>query len=393
MNLNALIPLAALAAYAVLLIVIWRHRPRNRVKRAFAVYLLAMTIWSLGSFLLHANPPIQTPFFWWVILSGGALAMPVLFFYFTQVFLEIERRRFWLYVGAGAYLALLLAIVSGKVATAVSVAADGSAHIEYSALVAATPISWFFFIGFSVFDLVRQYRKTRNIKRRNKIRYPLLGVGAVILGVFANLTPLQPYPVDIAANLVSALLIGYAIVRHELFDLALLGRRSLAYATLTGAAAASYLALILVFERLVHDIPPPLSALDVALAILLTGLMAVLIRPILDGTKGRLDRLFFRERYDALQMVQRLGQQIAATLDRDRVLALLFAELSATLHVSRMAMLLKDPETGAFTLAARQDVPLQQTDLHWRPDHPVVRRSHRAGPTARRAVRTPLHQG
>jgi len=58
---NVLVPLAASLAYGVLLFVVLRHRASSKINQAFALYLLAMTIWSLGSALVHRRHSTWAP--------------------------------------------------------------------------------------------------------------------------------------------------------------------------------------------------------------------------------------------------------------------------------------------------------------------------------------------
>ena len=354
MTLNVLIPLVALIAYCALLIVVIGYRPYSTVYRSFGLYLLAMVVWSFGSFMLHANLPVQTPLFWLKVMSVGTQAMPVAFFYFTQTFLSKKPRRTWIYGGLGIYAVLVSASWSSLIIKDAVVLDDGGVDFALTYLAVFPFLNWFCFNGFSAVGLARAYRGTRDPHLRKKIRYPLLGIGVVLLGVLGNFSPLGSYPVDIAANLINACLITYAIVRHELLDLNFLVRKSLSYATLTGALAASYLVLLVLFDLIFHRTLdyPTVYAVLISLAVVVP--MSMTVGALYTQVGIRVDRLFFRERYDGLRMVRELTDQLATTLDLDTVAAALLDRVGATLHIQTMGLLLHTDTTGGVLAESKQ---------------------------------------
>ena len=348
---HALVPLVASLAYGVLLSVVLRQRSGSRLNQAFALYLLAMTVWSLGSALLHADIP-PAPLFWNKIMGIAGGAMPILFFYFVQVFVRnVEKRKRWLYVGLALYVVFVTADIMGLIVKSGYVV-NGVFHYEFGPAIALVAVNWYFFVGFSIFDLVRQYMRTKDEIQRNRIRYVLLGISLVVLGTFTNFTPLGKYPVDITANLVNALLITYTIVRYELLDFNFVIRKALAQVGLAGLVVSTYLAPILIYELLVQRSAADLYPLSVIFSLAIAVAVAISIRALLGRIETRVDRLFFRERYDAYRMVQELGQQMANTLNFDGLVSMLLERVAETLHPKGMGLLIKEEATGEFYLTA-----------------------------------------
>ena len=376
---NVLIPLVASVAYGALMYVVMRQYAGSKINQAFALYLLAMTVWSLGSFIMHAGFPAGTPLFWNKVMSLGSGAMPLLFFYFVQVFLgTVKERKRWLYVGLASYIVLEIANVMGAIVESGYVI-NGVFHFEFGSAIYFVAADLYFFIGFSISDLVRQYRMIKDKIQRNRIRYALIGISVVVLGTFTNFTPLSKYPVDIAANLINALLITYTIVRYELLDLTLVIRKALAQAVLTGSVVGTYLAPILIYELLAQRSAADLHLLPVLVSLVIAVAMAVSVRALQGRIETRVDRLFFRERYDAYRMIQELSQQMANMLDLDGLVSMLLERVTETLHPKGVGLLLKEEATGEFYLTAGTGLYESRGDLRWRADHPISRWLSREG--------------
>ena len=208
-----------------------------------------------------------------------------------------------------------------------------------------------------------------------------MGISVVVLGTLTNFTPLGKYPVDIAANLVNALLITYTIVRYELLDFNFVIRKALAEVGLTGIMVSTYLVPILIYELVAPRIAADLYPLSVIFSLAIAVAMAISVRALLGRIEARVDRLFFRERYDAYRMVQELGEQMANTLNFDGLVSMLLERVAETLHPKGVGLLIKEEATGEFHLTAGRGLYEPRGDVRWRPDHPISRWLGREGKT------------
>ncbi len=180
------------------------------------------------------------------------MAMPLAFFGFVQAFLMKERKT-WLYVGVIGYTLLQVMNVLGLIVTSATVE-NGLLNNEYGIGVNFASISWVFFIGFSSVDLALEYRKAKDALYRNRLKYLVLVILAIFCGTLTNLTFLKSYPGDVAFNIISALLITYAILRHRLLDITIVLRKGLLYSIPSLLIVASYYLVTFLALTIFHSI-------------------------------------------------------------------------------------------------------------------------------------------
>src|SRR5947207_10512605 len=92
-------------------------------------------------------------------------------------------------------------------------------------------------------------------------------------------------------------------------------RRGAYYLLLTGAVGAAYLAAAVLFQVV-------LQAHSRAFPVFFTLAVLVLFNPLRTRLQAFIDRVFFRTRYDGAQVLAAVGAELAATLKRERIVAL-----------------------------------------------------------------------
>ena len=142
----------------------------------------------------------------------------------------------------------------------------------------------------------------------------------------------------------------YAVLHHRVLDVKLLARRALHYtmarASAIALATAPLAALALYLyqnrERSLAELFSGTRLLLLLTAALTGGAALRYRRPLLDAV----DRRFFREQYDARQILTLLVDRIRATGDAASLASLIAREIDLAFHLEGIGLLVLDPRSG-----------------------------------------------
>ncbi len=352
--------------YCALLLIVIRRDIRRRLRLFFGLYLASMIIWSFSAFMIFSGIELFDILTWNRVLIVGSMAMPLAFFGFVQAFLMKERKT-WLIVGVIGYVVLQILNLMGLIVVNAHVA-NGLLINNYGDGVILASCQWVFFIGFSSIDLAIEYRKSKDALYRNRLRYLVLVILAIFCGTLTNLW-WGSYPGDVAFNIIAALLITYAILRHRLLDITIVLRKGLLYSIPTLLIVGSYYLVTFLALTFFHST----TVIEVFLISLVVAVItAFIVVPLRDRTQNWIDRLFFREKYNASLMLQRMSQNAAYFLDLHKLAEMILDEVTLTLHIKRAAFFVRSQESRDFVLMAHRGQELSAA-VTLESDNPVVK--------------------
>jgi hypothetical protein len=201
------------------------------------------------------------------------------------------------------------------------------------------------FIG-GLAALVVRYRRS-NAHDRAQLRWIALG-GAVFLAVYLVTLPLASIlglpegsagadaitSVSQAAFGALPISIGYAVLKHRLYDIDAVVSRTLGYAVLTATLVGTYLGLVLLLQLVLS----PSSDLAVAGS---TLAVAALFRPLRHRIQALVDRRFYRRRYDAARTLERFGGRLRDEVDLNSLAVELRAVVAETMQPAHVSVWLR----------------------------------------------------
>jgi signal transduction histidine kinase len=204
-----------------------------------------------------------------------------------------------------------------------------------------------------------RFRRSRGIEREQLKWLAYAGVitilGGIASGVLYLLWPTDPmfYELSIiitqAAMGVIAVAAGIAILRYRLYNIDLLINRTLVYGALTAGVIGSYLVLVGSLSVLFQ------SSGNFVLALLATGVVALLVQPLRARLQRGVNRLMYGERDDPYAVLSHLSQQLKTTLAPTAVLPSIAEAVAQTLKLPYVALALK--QGNALELAAAYGLP------------------------------------
>jgi PAS domain S-box-containing protein len=161
------------------------------------------------------------------------------------------------------------------------------------------------------------------------------------------LTPAMKY--SVLSLVFLPLTFGYAIFRYRLMDVDLIFKRGMAYTLAAAAIAGAYFGIVAGVAELVHKRIPSAGPAGLIAAIVAT---ALLFDPVKNWIQDRLDKVFYRKRYDYRKTLLDFGRELNSETDLDKLLTAVVDRLSRTLFVDRIAIFLASAEgLGQFGLA------------------------------------------
>jgi two-component system NtrC family sensor kinase len=210
----------------------------------------------------------------------------------------------------------------------------------------------------------------------------------VTRGTFMAITPFTlfyviPYLIEGSASSSPSLLVklsvlslvflpltfGYAIVRYRLMDVDIIFKRGMAYTLATAAIVGAYFGVIGLAAEIVHTRIPSAGPAGLVVAMVIT---ALLFEPVKKWIQERLDRFFYRKRYDYRRTLVEFGRDLSSETDLDKMFTAAIDRLSRTLLVDKAAIFVADPSLPEkFTLAKSFGLTsTQNLDLGFLSTHP-----------------------
>ncbi|HET7872943.1 MAG TPA: ATP-binding protein [Terriglobales bacterium] len=314
---------------------------RWTARKSTHFYIFCLVSFVLYSF--HYTGKLNT-FDWMIYWAnvGAWMLQPALFLHFAVTFPEPRRalaRRPWLaalvYVPGAVVLAIRIIARTRFEANALLEWNLGRLEMLYMAVyfMIAAAVLW---NSYSRSNTPLQREQMKWISRGTVLAiapYTLLYVVPYLFGALA--TPVMK--ASVLSLVFLPLTFGYAIVRYRLMDVDLIFKRGVAYTLATAALVGAYFFVIGSMAEAVHAKLPSTGTAGLIAAIIIT---ALLFEPLKNWFQERVDRFFYRNRYDYRRTLIEFGRELSSEMDLSAMLVSVIDRLSRTLGVERIAIFL-----------------------------------------------------
>jgi two-component system, NtrC family, sensor kinase len=176
--------------------------------------------------------------------------------------------------------------------------------------------------------------------------YTLFYVLPYLFGVLAS--PTMKF--SVLSLVFLPLTFGYAIVRYRLMDVDIIFKRGVAYTLATAAIVGTYFAVVGLLAEAVHTNMPSVGPVGLVVAMIVTALA---FDPLKNWFQDRVDRFFYRKRYDYRRTLIEFGRALSSETDLSAMLTSVIDRLSRTLLVDRLAIFLAVGEEAEQFVMAR----------------------------------------
>ncbi len=366
----------ALLCYASLIALVFRRARHRPAARFFLFYLIGMTVWQAGYAVVAFTSDPEVAIVGYRVVAALAVSSGFFYALFVRELLDVRSAHWLVPLGYFVVFAspIYTALNGSAVISSVYIEPGETLILPNLGLIPVfLGVACYAYLLYGLGHLFAGWHRSTSANERNRLTYLIIGVPLVIIGSAMNFSPdLRKYPIDTAANMMNAGLVAFAILRYRLLDIQLVLRRGLRYSVTTVIVGTVYFLLVSLAVQVLHLVAGYQVFL---LSVVLAAVAAVLVQPLRDVMQAKVDKLFFRERYDAAQMLQRVSANSAALLDAKALTAMIVAEVCDTMHIERAAFFLKEQD-GGYGLAVARGLETASTSGpgRWRlrADHPLV---------------------
>jgi hypothetical protein len=194
-------------------------------------------------------------------------------------------------------------------------------------------IIYIFILGLAVASLIARYRKASPTEKQQLKWIVLAGIVMVVSLLLSQIpSPLVNF-LWVFAVLALPSAMAIAILRHRLYDIDLLINRTIVYAAVTAALAATFFAGLVLLQAVLRPLTNA-NELGVAASTLLSF---ALFQPIRRRIQSVVDRRFDRHKYDAERTLEAFSTRLRDEIDIDALRDDLVAAVGGTMapvHVS-----------------------------------------------------------
>lgn len=196
-------------------------------------------------------------------------------------------------------------------------------------------------------SVVFRFRRSTGVERIQLKWFTFAALLVMLVAVLSVLFPsLPPGLGDLifAAGIISLpTTIGIAILRHRLFDIDFIIRRTLIYAALTALLGLLYLGSVIVLQQLLRGLTGQSSEIAIIIS---TLAIAVLFNPLRRRVQALIDRRFYRRKYDAQKVLAAFGAAVRDEVDLTQLTEVLVAVVGETIQPTSASVWLKTTEGG-----------------------------------------------
>ncbi len=312
---------------------------KNNFARIYSLHLLATGFWGIGAFLIGSNYLNSRIELVWQISYIAVLFISPLFFHAILRLNNITSLLLLRLIYMQAILFALLTL-NGSLLKDFKIHFDSFYYFRGTYLYTASFIIWILIIGLAFFKLLNHYSNSSHNNNERKFLIAVASVG--FTGGISNFLPglnLNIYPYGNFIIPFSTLIITYAIFRHELLDIRIVIKKSLAYSLLVLIATLLYFGIVLLCEKLVQGF---WGYKSVSISVVTAFVIGILFFPLHNYIQRLVDKLIFKKTTEEISKENELLR--AEVLNSEKL-------KSVAVLASGMAHEIKNPLTALKTFS------------------------------------------
>jgi signal transduction histidine kinase len=334
---------------------------KKRTNRTLVMFILAVMLWTLSNLLANVFADINKSLFFARTTLIGASLIPCTFYIFTKSFLnENLSLRHLLITGILPFAIIVTTPTNLNIKSIEAYGFNSVPGFSYYVLL----LELIIYIGISLRKLYKRSRSARATSvEKGQIQYIFAGmVIAVVPAAIANaLLPLLGYnwAVYFGPSAFSFLVVftSLAIVKHGLLDIRLIVARSLGYILTLTTLVGVYVVAIFGLSSTVLG-TGNLTGVQQLLYIIATLVFGFSLTPLKRFFDRITNRLFYRDAYDAQDLLDKLNKMLVGNINLDILLKQSADLISGTLKAEYSGFIIRKTENTArrVVLSRKRDI-------------------------------------
>ncbi len=339
----ALPPAIAIAVGLTIIVIVTRWAPPSRSRRAFMLMVAGLVTWAVTILGMRLSTNLSMALAWDRGAAAAIMFMFLGFYHFSLEYAGPFRQRRALTVAYAAVAAFAIASPFGLLVEDLRIAEYGYAPVPGILAIPASGTALALLLA-GVYVLLRRYRITSSYEEKNRLLYLVVGASLPLIGTLIDIFTNLP-PVGIWTNILFCTVTGVALLEYRLLDIPHIARRTLTYLLLGIMVALPYVGVVFLLQRYVGARLESFWGYIVSIL-----LLALLLRPLYSAARELVDRLFFRERFDALRALERFGREAHHSVDLSDLSYRLTRLVTDALHSTCTCLFLPSDDRNSLEL-------------------------------------------
>lgn len=325
MTLDSAILVTCSSAIALLGTLVFIRNPSQPTNRRFAFLSISLLAWTVFNYLSD-NADENNLLFTRLTFIGGVAAIYSVLNFIAKFPSDIAFKKSILLRFHTFFTFILLPVIFLP-QFIVSVSADSTgASINTSYLYLAFVVYVIYSLFLLLLIIRKQILSAKSFTQKQQILIISWGVGLyAVLAIASNvLIPsiINNWSISRFGPVFTLLFVGmvaYSIAKHSLFDIRLVIARSIVYVLLFATLAAIFASSILALTSLFFG-DQNVSAWTEAIFVIVALLVVFLLQPLKRFFDRITNKIFYRDAYDAQELLNNLNRSLVATIDLEELL-------------------------------------------------------------------------
>jgi len=319
-----------------------------KINRAFAILCFCVALWTLSVFGLYIITDEHGAGHWIRFLRPGYFFLAPSIFYFMLALAKSDTGKNIRLVYVSFTIAAALSLLNYTGFFDEGIVSRGLSYFpKIGKRYIATLVNLGFWGGWGLFFIFRAYGRLASVRERQQLKYFFAGSSiALFLGLVSNtLFGLghSVYPMGGIGIILYALIVSYAIIKHQLMDIEVIIRKGIIYAALTLSVIGVYAITVgisagILGTRAGNWFTNALGGIVIALIFL----------PLRSRIQLAVDKLFFKDKYDYHKTLSDFSRDITSILDLELLFRLLVNNVTETMHIFRGCIMIYNPDRATY---------------------------------------------